>query len=143
MPASHDKVLPPQGARASRAGFALLEFLVAFTILAFFLASILVGVAVALRGDDRAEFMTFATTVAKSKLALAGIDFPLAPGVTNGRLGERVAWQAVVRPHGSIVLAPERVLRSYWVEVTVSDSARFGTRSVSLTRFAFREERRQ
>ena len=41
-------------ADAGQAGFTLLEFLVAFAILAAFVSSMLMGVAVALRGDEQA-----------------------------------------------------------------------------------------
>ena len=115
------------------AGYTLLEFLVAFAILVVVLAALLTAFAVAMRGDRQASFLTFATLLARSKLASAGQDFPLRPGTTAARFDNGYEWRAVVRSYGSVRLGENRQVESLWVDVTVSDPASNGTRSVTLS----------
>ncbi|GEO17704.1 hypothetical protein [Microvirga aerophila] len=112
-------------------GFSLLEFLIAFTILTLFLTSGLMAVAVAIQGDRQANFLMLASMLAKSKLAAAGIDFPLRPGSTAGRFENGYAWQATVRNYRSIALDKDRRVLGFWVEVTVYEPRSTG-RSFSL-----------
>jgi general secretion pathway protein I len=117
--------------RTKEGGFTLLEFLVAFTILTLFLTSGLMALAVAIQGDRQASFLTLASMLAKSKLAAAGIDFPLRPGSTSGRFENGYAWQATVRNYRSIALDKDRHVLGFWVEVTVYEPRSTG-RSFSL-----------
>ncbi len=112
-------------------GFTLLEFLAAFTILVLFLASCLMAIAVAMRSDQQAAFLTLGSILAKSKLAAAGVDFPLQPGVASGQFANGYSWRAEVRNLSTISLDDERQVAGHWVEVTVSDP-RFGARTLSL-----------
>ena len=125
---------------AGQAGFTLLEFLVAFAILAAFVSSMLMGVAVALRGDEQAAFLLLASAQAKSKLSATVAEPSLRPDVTTGRFANQLAWRATVRPHGLVELTPNRALKGYWVEISVSDPARHGRRSVAITGFEIRDE---
>ncbi|KFC69668.1 General secretion pathway protein I [Bosea sp. LC85] len=117
----------------AQAGYTLLEFLVAFAILVVVLASLLTAFAVAMRGDRQASFLTFATLLARSKLASAGQDFPLRPGTTAARFDNGYEWRAVVRSYGSVRLGESRQAESLWVDVTVSDPASNGSRSLTLS----------
>lgn len=117
----------------AQAGYTLLEFLVAFAILVVVLASLLTAFAVAMRGDRQASFLTFATLLARSKLASAGQDFPLRPGTTAARFDNGYEWRAVVRSYGAVRLGENRQVESLWVDVTVSDPASNGSRSVTLS----------
>jgi hypothetical protein len=62
----------------------MVEFLVAFTLLALFLGAIFAQLAVAIRGDHKAAFLSLATLLARSKLAEAGSAEPLAAGIAAG-----------------------------------------------------------
>ncbi len=112
-------------------GFTLLEFLIAFAILTLFLTSGLMAVAVAIQSDRQASFLTITSMLAKSKLAAAGIDFPLRPGSTSGRFENGYAWEARVRNYRSVALDKDRHVLGFWVEVTVHEP-RAGGRSFSL-----------
>jgi type II secretory pathway pseudopilin PulG len=115
----------------SQAGYALLEFLVAFTILVVVLASLLAALSVSVRSDHQAIFLTRATILAKSKLAAAGQDFPLRPGTSAGSFGNGWEWRAVLRSNGGAPGESQRV-DSLWVEVTVSDGRGNGSQSMTL-----------
>ena len=79
------------------AGFTLLEFLVAFALLTLFLGAALAGVAVAIRGDRQANFLTQATMLARTKRPSAGVEYPLGPGRTGGEFANGYVWQADMR----------------------------------------------
>jgi type II secretory pathway pseudopilin PulG len=127
-------------AGAAQAGFTLLEFLVAFTMLVLFVSSILMGVAIALRGDEQAAFLVLATAQAKSKLSAITVEPSLRPGVTTGRFDNQLEWRVTVRPYGLVQVTQNRGLQGYWVEIAVSDPARHGRRSVAITGFEIRNE---
>jgi general secretion pathway protein I len=113
------------------AGFTLLEFLVAFALLTLFLGAALAGVAVAVRGDRQANFLTQATMLAQTKLASAGVEYPLGSGRTGGELSNGYVWQADMRRYGP-VRSRGSPAEGYWVEVTVADPRSNGSRAVSL-----------
>jgi type II secretory pathway pseudopilin PulG len=121
--------------RDAQAGFALLEFLVAFTILTTFLAAMLSALTVAIRGDHQAAFLTLGTELAKAKLAAAGVDYPLQVGVVTGTFENGYRWRAQVRTQGVITAAGGRALAGYGLEVTVSDPRGNGRRSITLVGF--------
>jgi type II secretory pathway pseudopilin PulG len=125
------KVLGSRRKRHGQDGFTLLEFLVAFTILTLFLASGLTAIAVAIRSDSQTEFLTQASMLARSKLAAAGIDFPLRPGSASGRFHNGYVWQAEVRNYRTVAIDDDRQAVGLWVQVTISDP-RSGARTFSL-----------
>jgi type II secretory pathway pseudopilin PulG len=112
-------------------GFTLLEFIAAFTILTLFLSAGLAAIAVAVRGDRQAVFLTQAAMLAKSKLGAAGIDFPLRPGMTSGRFDNGYVWQAEVRNYRTVAIDEDRRVAGLWVQVTVADP-RSSARTFSL-----------
>ena len=126
---------PIQATRRSGAqtGYILLEFLVAFAILTMFLASILAAAAVAVRSDRQATFLTRATLLAKSKLAAAGVDFPLRPGTAVADTGNGYEWRAVVRNFSAAGSNQDQLTMGLWVDVTVSDPRSNGSRSLTLS----------
>lgn len=126
--------------RRAQDGFTLLEFLVAFTVLSLFLTAGLAAVAVALRGDRQAEFLTRATPLARAKLVAAGIDFPLRAGVVTGAFGNGYLWRAEVRSYRSVPLNKAGALHAYWVEVTVAEPSGTAGRSLSLETIAMARE---
>src|SRR3954451_22853749 len=82
--------------RRRERGFALLEILVAFVILALGLAAVLVGVSVAMRSDAKSQANRNALRVAQSRLEMAGMTEVLAPGYREGRVGSRYVWRQTV-----------------------------------------------
>jgi general secretion pathway protein I len=88
-----------QTLRRGRAGFTLLEVLVAFVILAVSLGAIYQAFGVGARNARAAEAYTVAALLAESQLAAAGIEEPLFPGATEGEFA-RFRWRRVVTPAG-------------------------------------------
>ncbi|MGF9759496.1 prepilin-type N-terminal cleavage/methylation domain-containing protein [Microvirga sp. 0TCS3.31] len=129
--------------RRTQDGYTLLEFLVAFTVLSLFLTAGLAAVAVALRGDQQAAFVTRATPLARAKLAAAGIDFPLRAGVVTGSFGNGYLWQAEVRNYRSAPLNKTASVHAYWVEVTVAEPSGTSGRALSLATIALNRETRR
>jgi general secretion pathway protein I len=82
--------------RYDEQGFALLEMLVAFVILAVGLGAISTGVALAMRADGRAQTSRVALRLAQSRLELAGITGRLVPGHREGRMAQNYRWQETV-----------------------------------------------
>jgi type II secretory pathway pseudopilin PulG len=133
MPFSRNKSTGSGRERRTEAGFTLLEFLVAFTLLTVVLTSLLAALFVAMRGDNQAAFVTLASSLARSKLAAAGVDFPLRPGATSAAFENGYVWQAVVQPYGTIEVGSGRRIDGFWVEVTIADPRSNGRRSLSLS----------
>ena len=116
--------------RRGERGFALLEILVAFLILALGLGAILVGVSVAMRSDTRTQVSRGILRVAQSRLEAAGLTEVLVPGYREGRVGSTYSWRQTVtavpsgaglpRPDGVKVEPPAtNVVTAFWVEVAV------------------------
>jgi len=110
-------------------GFALIEILVAFVILALGLGAISTGVVVAMRSDARTQVNRTALRVAQSRLEAAGISEALAPGTREGLVADKFRWRQTVtelrpasdtRPAQGARPAPANsALKSFWVEVAV------------------------
>jgi general secretion pathway protein I len=110
-------------------GFALLEILVAFVILALGLGAISTGVVVAMRSDARTQVNRTALRVAQSRLEAAGISEALAPGTREGLIADKFRWRQTVTelrsssdarpPQGARPAPPNGALRSFWVEIAV------------------------
>jgi len=118
--------------RRGERGFALVEILVAFVVLALGLGAILTGVVTAMRSDVRTQVNRTALRVAQSRLEAAGISEALAPGQREATVANKFRWRQTVtelrpasdsrQPQGVARPAPAPVgnaLRSYWVEVSV------------------------
>lgn len=115
--------------RRRERGFALVEILVAFVILAVGLGAILTGVAVAMRSDARTQVSRTALGVAQSRLEAAGIAEALAPGTREGVIANQFRWRQTVtelrpatdarQPQAARPAPASNALRSYWVEVAV------------------------
>ncbi len=116
--------------RRGERGFALIEILVAFVILALGLGAISTGVVVAMRSDARTQVNRTALRVAQSRLEAAGISEALVAGYREGTIANRFRWRQTVtelrpatdtrQPQGVARPAPaSNALRSFWVEVAV------------------------
>ena len=116
--------------RRGERGFALLEILVAFVILALGLAAIFTGVSVAMRSDAKVQTSRTALRIAQSRLEAAGVMEALAPGNREGRVGSRYRWRQTVtavqpladsRNLGGDEPGPRAAdpVTTFWVEVAV------------------------
>ena len=113
----------------SERGFALIEILVAFVILALGLGAISTGVVVAMRSDARTQVNRTALRVAQSRLEAAGISEVLAPGYREGLVANKFRWRQTVTelrpasdtrpPQGARPAPVNGALRSFWVEIAV------------------------
>jgi general secretion pathway protein I len=119
------------GTRSDEQGFALLEVLVAFLVLAVGLGIILSGISTAVHANGHTMSNLAAMRVAQSRLEAAGIAEKLVIGHRQGVVANRYTWQQTVTPvqigaagpaqHSS---APDQAvvkadLTPLWVEVTV------------------------
>ncbi|MEH2628603.1 general secretion pathway protein I [Bradyrhizobium sp. AZCC 1719] len=138
------------GARSRRAfirrraerGFALIEILVAFVILALGLGAISTGVVVAMRSDARTQLNRAALRVAQSRLEAAGVSEALAPGYREGLIANKYRWRQTVtevratgdtRPAQGARPAPATgALKSFWVEIAVEAPDGTATRLAAL-----------
>ena len=115
--------------RAGERGFALLEILVAFVILALGLGAISTGVVVAMRSDARTQVNRTALRVAQSRLEAAGIAEALVSGTREGLIAEKFRWRQTVTevrpagdtrpPQGPRPAPSTGALKSFWVEIAV------------------------
>ncbi len=108
----------------SRAGFTLLEVLIAFAVMALTLIAAYQLLGTGLRGSARAERVTLALLAAESKLAEIGVSAPLRAGRSGGALGGGYRWRAEVRrrrePAAEASSAAASPVAAYEVSVTVS-----------------------
>ena len=115
----------------TRAGFTLVEIIVALAILALSLNAILPAISDALWRTSEAEAQAEAASLARSLLAQAGNAVPLHDGAAAGQSENGFRWRLQVTPSGG---ADQTVpVRAYKVVAEVSwDDAR-SERSVALT----------
>lgn len=118
--------------RQGQRGFALIEILVAFAILAIGLGAISAGIAVAMRSDGRTQSTRVALRLAQSRLETAGIVRPLAVGWSEGLMIPNYRWRETItavrwraepprppeggKPEQKVANAP---LTPFWVEIEV------------------------
>jgi len=118
-----------------QAGFTLVETLVAFTLLALFLAAFYALHASTSVQLAMAEDYGQAIVHAESRLAALGIEAPLQPGVQSGQLDDRYRWHSEVAPYepeGRPVAATDDPWQPWRVRIEVSWEGRGQTRSVVL-----------
>jgi type II secretory pathway pseudopilin PulG len=126
--------------RPSLAGFTLLEFLVAFNVLAIFLAAVLAAVSVALRGDRIATFQSIAVLQAASRINALGSEGSRVLGTHSGTFENGNQWRTVVQPYGRVEVGPNQSVDAVWVEVMVFDPSAAGRRLVRLRTLEIRAE---
>jgi general secretion pathway protein I len=113
--------------RSGESGFALLEILVAFVVLALGLGAISTGVAGAMRADGRTHTNRTALRLAQSRLEAVGIAEQLVPGRREGRIANHYKWQQTIAaiqvggdPHVLQGVKPvQTVVNAFWVEVKI------------------------
>jgi len=118
----------------AKAGFTLIETLVAFAILAMALGQLFVAVGGGARNDSRADFLLRASRLGQSQLAALGVDGRIEQGESSGRYDDGLYWRLSVAPHraqrgpnGNAVVA------SYWARLTISRPTAQAAPSEALT----------
>ncbi|KRR03231.1 hypothetical protein CQ12_40260 [Bradyrhizobium jicamae] len=128
--------------RKGERGFALLEILIAFVVLALGLGAISTGVVVAMRSDARTQVNRTALRVAQSRLEAAGISEALVAGTREGLVANKFRWRQTVTElrsvgdtrtqQGGRPAPANGALRSFWVEVAVEAPDGTATRLAAL-----------
>jgi general secretion pathway protein I len=120
----------PVGRHGER-GFALLEILVAFVILAVGLGAFSTAIVVAMHSDGRMQSSRVGLRLAQSRLEAAGVTEVLAPGQREGRTTNNYQWLETITavrigaespPQPAVAPAqpaPDNGLAAFWVEVAV------------------------
>lgn len=93
--------LPTRSSKSRRAGFTLVEIIVALAILALSLNVILPTISDALWRTGEAEAQAEAASLARSLLAQAGTALPLHDGQAAGQFENGFRWQLRVTPYGA------------------------------------------
>jgi len=91
---------------SKKAGFTLLEVLVAFTLLALAMGIIMQIFSRGVNGADLADRYAKAAMLAESKLATVGVAEALAEGDYNGQFDDNFAWTMTVRAYASATEPP-------------------------------------
>jgi hypothetical protein len=115
------------------AGFIMLEFLAAFVIFAAIVSAFLAALSAAIRADQQALFRTRAAMLAKSKLAAAGIEYPIRPGIADGRFDNGYVWRVEMqfeRPTGNGARLGHTMVR---IHATVGDPMLIARRTLTLS----------
>jgi len=103
-----------------RAGFTLIETLVAFAILALAMAQLLAAASGAAQNESRADFFLRATRLGRSHLDSLGVDRPMPLGETHGQYDDGLLWSLVVLEHRrSRSPIGSAVTSSYWARLTI------------------------
>lgn len=108
-----------------RAGFTLIEVIVAFTILAVALVALMQAFSGGLRGLAAAETQAIAVAHARAKLEEVGVTLPLAPGEFADVFEDGYRWRVTVAPSPSQPDSDfaDDALRLYAVEVEVTPAS--------------------
>ncbi len=97
----------PSHREGKQAGFSLLEVLVAFSILALSMGTLMQIFSGGLRNVGLSEEYARAVAIAEEKLVSIGIESPLTPGETQGKYGEKFSWHMVAQPIESNLLSEQ------------------------------------
>jgi general secretion pathway protein I len=89
----------PIDARKLKAGFTLLEILIAFTILGLAGATIMSIFGNGTAKVSHAEKERVAELSARSVMALIGTEVPLEPGTQQGKTSDGNMWSVVIQPY--------------------------------------------
>jgi general secretion pathway protein I len=84
--------------RRSEDGFALIEVVVAFTIVTIILAALYQAIAGAWRGYARTDRGEQTLAHASAQLEAIGVGEPMQPGESSGSYATGAAWQLTVEP---------------------------------------------
>ncbi len=110
-----------------QAGFSLLEVLVAFSILALSMGTLMQIFSGGLRNVGLSEDYARAVAIAEDQLVAVGTEFPLTAGESRGELGEKFRWHRVAQPLEGNFLSEQTVQQA------TSPVSNFGLMGISVT----------
>lgn len=123
--------LPDRRPDRSRAGYALIEAVVAFAVVAVALAVGLPFFADGLRGVGESEKRLHALSIAESRLADSIGTEPAPKGVIEGETEDGFAWRVTTRPIGpedpQVPAAAEYIVEVAWPGVELESGIRLAT----------------
>ena len=112
-----------------RDGFALVEIVIAFAVLALGIGTILVGIALAVRSDTQASNSRVMNRIAQSRLEATGIVSKLVVGQKQGQVGQFNWLETVTRAtiegeqrKDKVAKEADSAIIPLWVEVRVSSA---------------------
>ncbi len=108
-----------QSSTARVCGFSLLEVLVAFTLLAVVMATLMAIFSRGVNNADVANRYAKAAIFAESKLAALGVEEAISEGETSGQFDQDFAWQLAMKAYSS---SSEPLIRSS-LELAAIDNA--------------------
>jgi len=111
----------PHAPTGRKAGFTLIEVIVAFTILAVALVALMQAFSGGLSGLAAAEAQALAVAHARAKLEEVGVTLPLAPGEFEDEFDDGYRWRVLIFPSPTQPPSEfgEAALPLYAVEVEV------------------------
>lgn len=111
----------PHAPTGRKAGFTLIEVIVAFTILAVALVALMQAFSGGLSGLAAAEAQALAVAHARAKLEEVGVTLPLAPGEFEDEFDDGYRWRVRISPSPTQPPSEfgEAALLLYAVEVEV------------------------
>ncbi|MCF7970022.1 MAG: type II secretion system GspH family protein [Methylococcaceae bacterium] len=122
--------------RHLQSGFSLLEILIAFSILALSLGVLLNIFSGGLKRAIVSDEYQQAVTIAQSKLAAAGVEWPLGDGDKQGQMLDKFNWTLFVQPINSDDIDAASAttnIQTYQVIVRVQWLAGVEDRQIELT----------
>jgi len=103
-----------------RAGFTLVETLVAFAVLALAMSRLMTALSGAAQNESRADFFLRASREGQSQLDALGVERRIERGETNGRYEDGLLWNLKVEPYVT-VKSPLQTgeVESFWAHLTI------------------------
>jgi general secretion pathway protein I len=125
--------------KSHRAGFTLIEVLIALAIVGMALVAVAAVFSNGLVGHETAADAEAALALAEERLATAEATAALQPGISNGQFVGRFAWQTVIAPYedgseaAGQILPAKNVPPLYRVAVSVAWHDGHRSRQLSLS----------
>ena len=126
--------------KSRRAGFTLIEVLIALAIVGMALVAVAAVFSNGLVGHETASDAEAALALAEERLATAEATAALQPGISNGQFAGRFAWQTVIAPYedggseaAGQILPAKNVPPLYRVAVSVAWHDGHRSRQLSLS----------
>lgn len=125
----------------SQRGFSLLEILVACTLLALAMGTLMQLFSRGINGASLADQYARATLLAESQLSLIGVEQPIKEGTTSGQYDDTIRWQLTITPYqdptpreaATIDLETNLTVKLYQIDLQVSIGEGERTRNLTFS----------
>lgn len=108
--------------RDDQSGFTLLETLVAFSILMLGLVAVFQALGIGFFSLNRSQAHALLLDMARSQMARAGTELPLAVGSWSGEADDIVWTIEIASVSGAAPSQQPAQVEAYWVEITAADA---------------------